>query len=70
MSPSRALSPLSRALLLACLGGPVLVSAGSACAAEIRTDARQYYRLPAEPLEQPTSRRSTPWCATWASATA
>lgn len=39
MSPSRALSPLSRALLLACLGGPVLVSAGSACAAEIRTDA-------------------------------
>ena len=52
MSPSRALSPLSRALLLACLGGPVLVSAGSACAAEIRTDARQYYRLPAEPLEQ------------------
>ncbi|MFF6581362.1 secretin and TonB N-terminal domain-containing protein, partial [Pseudomonas aeruginosa] len=52
MSPSRALSPLSRALLLACLGGPVLVSTGSACAAEIRTDARQYYRLPAEPLEQ------------------
>ncbi|VFT13177.1 Fe(III) dicitrate transport protein FecA [Pseudomonas aeruginosa] len=52
MSPSRALSPLSRALLLACLGGPVLVSAGSGCAAEIRTDARQYYRLPAEPLEQ------------------
>ncbi|MGC3092145.1 TonB-dependent Fe(3+) dicitrate receptor FecA [Pseudomonas aeruginosa] len=52
MPPSRALSPLSRALLLACLGGPVLVSAGSACAAEIRTDARQYYRLPAEPLEQ------------------
>ncbi|MBF2952811.1 hypothetical protein HKT30_35690, partial [Pseudomonas aeruginosa] len=49
MSPSRALSPLSRALLLACLGGPVLVSAGSACAAEIRTDSRQYYRLPAEP---------------------
>ncbi|HBP6463692.1 TPA: TonB-dependent receptor family protein [Pseudomonas aeruginosa] len=52
MSPSRVLSPLSRALLLACLGGPALVTAEAAGAAEIRADARQYYRLPAEPLEQ------------------
>ena len=53
MSPSRALSPpLSRAPAPARPGGPPVLVSGSACAAEIRTDARQYYRLPAEPLEQ------------------
>nr|WP_132867178.1 hypothetical protein [Pseudomonas aeruginosa] len=40
MSPSRALSPLSRALLLACLGGPVLVSAGRAAGNPQAADAR------------------------------
>ncbi|MCY1289658.1 Fe(3+) dicitrate transport protein FecA [compost metagenome] len=52
MSLSRALSPLSRALLLACLGGAALAPNAALCAAEVRSDERQYYRLPAEPLEQ------------------
>ncbi|MBO3275112.1 TonB-dependent Fe(3+) dicitrate receptor FecA [Pseudomonas schmalbachii] len=51
MSSSRALSPLSRALLLACLGGVALAPAVAFGATEI-SSARQYYRIPAEPLEQ------------------